>query len=100
MPLGLQPALRLGRAAVAAVRVRGSRSAAEGLVALGRLIGLGRRCLPALPGVAGAVAVSLGVGQITGHIFGRGLGPWVTLLVAGGFALAIDRQTSIPSRGG
>lgn len=38
-----------------------------------------------LPGIAGAVAVSTGVGLVT-----HGLGP--ALITAGGFALLIDRR--------
>jgi hypothetical protein len=42
-----------------------------------------------LPGLTGATAVSVGAGEITGHVFGRGLAPWVALVVAGVFALWI-----------
>jgi hypothetical protein len=40
-----------------------------------------------LPGLLGAAAVSAGLGELAGHVFGHGLAPWVALLVAGVFAL-------------
>lgn len=40
-----------------------------------------------LPGLAGAAALSVGAGELAGHVFGRGLSPWVALVIAGLFAL-------------
>ena len=40
-----------------------------------------------LPGVAGAAAVAVGLGQVAGHVFGHGLALWAGLAVGGGFAL-------------
>jgi hypothetical protein len=37
----------------------------------------------ALPGIAGAAAVSVGLGEVAGHVFGHHLAPWVALLTAG-----------------
>jgi hypothetical protein len=58
----------------------------------------------ALPGLAGAAAVSVGAGELAGHIFGRGLAPWVTLGVGGMFALwigaAINQVPHPPSNDG
>lgn len=45
-----------------------------------------------VPGVGGAVMVSAGAGEVTGHVFGHGLAPWAGILVAGVFALALDRR--------
>lgn len=45
-----------------------------------------------VPGVAGGVMVSLGLGELAEHVFGRGLAPWVAVTVAGVFALALDRR--------
>ena len=52
-------------------------------------VGSSIRALPAAVMVAG---VSLGLGEITGHVFGHGLTPWVTLLAVGVFGGLIDRQ--------
>lgn len=48
--------------------------------------------LPAVPGVGGAAAVSVGLGELAGHVFGHGLTPWVAITVGGVFALVLDRQ--------
>lgn len=57
-----------------------------------------------LPGLLGAAAVSAGLGELAGHIFGRGLAPWVSLAVAGGFvmwiAAAINHVPRPPSNNG
>jgi len=42
-----------------------------------------------LPGLAGAALVSVGVGELAGHVFGHGLAPWTSLALAGGFLLWI-----------
>ena len=48
-------------------------------------------------GPAAAAAVSIGLGELAGHVFGRGLAPWVGLLVAGGFGLWMARElNSVP----
>lgn len=44
------------------------------------------------PGVGGGALVSVGSGEVVGHVFGHGLALWVALTVAGVFALAIDRR--------
>ena len=69
---------------------RGSQMAAALIVGLGRVIGFANRYSGVLPGLAGAVALSVAVGEIAGHVFGHGLTPWVTLLIAGGFLLRLD----------
>lgn len=48
--------------------------------------------LPLVPGIAGAAMISLGAGELAGHLFGRGLTPWVALMVGGVFALLLDRR--------
>ena len=48
--------------------------------------------LPAVPGLAGAGMVSLGLGELAGHVFGHGLTPWVSVAVGGVFALMLDRR--------
>lgn len=48
--------------------------------------------LPAVPGVGGAAAVSLGLGELAGHVFGHGLTPWVAITAGGLFALLLDRR--------
>jgi hypothetical protein len=61
-------------------------------VAAGTLIRFGVH--RALPGVLGMAAVSVGAGELAGHIFGRGLSPWVGLVVAGGFALVAGAEVN------
>lgn len=48
--------------------------------------------LPLVPGVGGAVMVSLGAGEVAGRVFGHGLALWVGLAVGGVFALVLDRR--------
>lgn len=45
---------------------------------------------------AAAAAVSAGLGQLAGHVFGRGLAPWVALTVAGGFGLWMATELNTP----
>lgn len=45
---------------------------------------------------AAAAAVSVGLGQLAGHVFGRGLAPWVALTVAGGFGLWMATELNTP----
>lgn len=45
---------------------------------------------------AAAAAVSIGLGQLAGHVFGRGLAPWVALAVAGGFGLWMATELNTP----
>ena len=45
-----------------------------------------------LPGLAGAAAVAAGLGEIAGHVFGRGLSPWVACAVAGVFGIRIGSE--------
>ena len=59
----------------------------------GRAVRAGR----ALFGPAAAAAVSIGLGELAGHVFGRGLAPWVALVIGGGFALWISSElNSVP----
>jgi len=48
-----------------------------------------RSAARAAPGLAGAAGIAVGLGQVAGHVFGRGLTWWVALAVGGGFALWI-----------
>ena len=48
--------------------------------------------LPSVPGLAGAGAVAVCAGEVTGHVFGHGLAPWVGGLVGGVFLLLLDRR--------
>ena len=45
-----------------------------------------------VPGIGGALMVSLGAGGFAGHVFGHGLTPWVAVTVGGVFALVLDRK--------
>ena len=48
-------------------------------------------------GPAAAAAVSVGAGELAGHVFGRGVAPWVALLLGGGFGLWMARElNSVP----
>ena len=47
-----------------------------------------------VPGVAGAAAVSVAIGELTGHLFGHGLTPWVALLAGGAFALLFGTEVN------
>jgi hypothetical protein len=48
-------------------------------------------------GPAAAAAVAIGTGELAGHIFGRGLAPWVALVIGGGFGLWISSElNSVP----
>lgn len=60
--------------------------------AAGRATGRFLASLPLVPGLAGAAVFSLGIGEIAGHLLGRGLTPWVALTVGGAFALWLDRK--------
>lgn len=75
------------RASSPLVRVAGIAATAAGWLT-GRTI----LALPSVPGLAGAALVSLGAGEVASHVFGHGLAPWVTVLVAGGFGLLRDRR--------
>jgi len=57
-----------------------------------RWAGLAVRVLRALFAPAAAAAVSAGLGELAGHLFGRGLAPWVALTLAGGFGLWIASE--------
>lgn len=46
-----------------------------------------RSALRAAPGVLGAAAIAVGLGEVAGRVWGHGLTWWVALAVAGGFAL-------------
>jgi hypothetical protein len=62
----------------------------------GTAVRLTRPLFRSVPGILGAAAVSLGAGELAGHIFGRGLAPWAALTVAGGFALWIGAAINAP----
>ena len=57
-----------------------------------RWAGLAVRVLRALFAPAAAAAAAIGLGQLAGHIWGRGLAPWVALFVAGVFGLQLARE--------
>ena len=73
-----------------------ARAAAVTAVVSGKITGRIISVLPTLPGIGGAVLVSLGTGETVSHVLGRGLAPWVGLTVGGVFALMLDRN--IPAR--
>jgi hypothetical protein len=54
------------------------------------------RAARALPGVAGAAAIAVGAGELTGHVFGHGLALWAGLAVGGVFALWLGRELNAP----
>lgn len=63
-----------------------------------------RRWLPSVPGIASAVLASVGIGELVGHLFGRGLAPW-TGMVVGAVYLArlgaeLNRVPAPPARDG
>jgi len=60
--------------------------------AAGTLLRAGRGPVRALPGLAAAAAVSVGLGELAGHVFGRGLAPWVALTAGGVFALRLAAE--------
>jgi hypothetical protein len=60
--------------------------------AAGKVTGRVLAALPVVPGIGGAVLVSLGLGEAAGHIFGHGLAPWTTIVIGGIFALLLDRR--------
>lgn len=66
---------------------------------VGRVLSL----LPTVPGVAGAAMVSLGLGELAGHVFGHGLAPWVAITAGGAFALwlgsEVNRVPAVPPAG-
>ena len=49
-----------------------------------------RKALSVVPGLAGAAGTAVGLGQVAGHVWGRGLTWWVALTVGGVFALWIS----------
>ena len=54
-----------------------------------------------LPGIAGAVLVAAGLGQVAGRLAGRGLGPWVSIPIGGVFLIALGREiNAAPSQPG
>jgi hypothetical protein len=68
------------------------RLAGRAVTAAGWVAGRVLRVAPTVPGVAGAGLVSLGAGEVTGHVFGHGLAPWVAAAVGGVFLLLLDRR--------
>lgn len=46
----------------------------------------------ALPGIAGAAAVAVGLGEVAGHVFGHHLTPWVALLAAGALSMWVGHE--------
>lgn len=51
-----------------------------------------------VPGVAGAAAVAVGLGQVAGHVFGHRLAWWVALTLAGLFALWFGAEVNAAPR--
>jgi len=49
-----------------------------------------RKAVSVVPGLAGAAGIAIGLGQVAGHVWGRGLTWWVALVVGGAFALWIS----------
>lgn len=49
-----------------------------------------------IPGIAGAALAATGIGELAGHVFGRGLAPWVACTVAAWFLLQIGRELNTP----
>jgi len=67
------------------------------LLAAARAAGTAVRVGRLLFAPAAAAAVSAGVGELAGHVFGRGLSPWVALVMGGGFGLWMARElNSVP----
>ena len=60
--------------------------------AAGRVAGRVLAVRHLVPGVGGALMVSVGAGGFAGHVFGHGLTPWVAVTAGGMFALALDRR--------
>jgi hypothetical protein len=81
-------------------RARERRRVRRPLVAAARWTGTAVRwgVHRSLPGMTGAACVSVAAGAIAGHIWHRGLWPWVSLAVAGAFALWIGREMNQPPR--
>ena len=74
------------------VRLRGDGPLGAVAAAAGWLTGRVLLSLPAVPGLAGAAMVSVGLGELAGHVFGHGLTPWVAVITGGVFALLLDRK--------
>ena len=53
-----------------------------------------RKAVSVVPGLAGAAGTAIGLGQVAGHVWGRGLTWWVALTVGGVFALLIGREVN------
>ena len=53
-----------------------------------------RSALRAAPGLAGAAAIAIGLGQVAGHVFGRGLTWWVALAAGGAFVLRFGAEVN------
>lgn len=51
-----------------------------------------RRGLPMVPGAAGAVLAAVGGGEVAGHVFGRGLSPWCSLVIGSVFLLRLGAE--------
>ena len=80
----MHPRLRYGATVSAAVRAAA-------------WAGTAVRAARALFGPAAAAAVSAGIGELAGHVFGRGLAPWVALALGGAFGLWMARElNSVP----
>jgi hypothetical protein len=71
--------------------VRGRVSAAVA-VAAGKMTGRVLSVLPTVPGLTGAAMASVCAGEVTGHVFGHGLAPWVAGLAGSVFLLILDRR--------
>lgn len=67
-------------------------------IRVARWAGVTVRVLRALFAPAAAAAVSVGLGELAGHIFGHDLTWWVALAVGGGFGLWIASEVNAAPR--
>jgi hypothetical protein len=51
-----------------------------------------RRWLPAVPGPASGVLAAVGGGEVIGHVFGRGLSPWCSLVIGSVFLARLGAE--------
>jgi len=56
-----------------------------------------RKALSVVPGLAGYAAIAVGVGQVVGRVWGRGLTWWVALVVGGAFLVVIGAEINQPA---
>lgn len=53
-----------------------------------------RSAARAAPGLAGAAGIAVGLGQVAGHVFGRGLTWWVAAAIGGAFLVRIGAEVN------